>query len=376
MKKITLLLFSFVFFQLSFAQQIGANFNENIENPDPSQEYLLTQIPVNDQWSYTLGAVYKNFFDKGFHTFVLSRNMLNNSFYKYPDNDESMDKSFDYQSIEAENKFRYELTLRDKGFKYNFSSNLEYAHYENGTTQSIFINDSLINFNYFSSLNFFKYGVSANVSKRILNSRLLVSVGIRFDGMDYNSDMSNLLNQSSPRIALSYTLSEKFLLNGAIGKYYQLPAYTTLGFRNETEELVNAESAKYLGVNQYNLGLEYRLSEMVVFSLEGFMKDYYNYPIDVYSGASLANQGADYSSIAGATNATFTGTGEANGIEFKKHPTYLPLVQAKAEELGVDVTPSLEVLSVEPPAERKAGIKVESVEELVDKLRNEAKVIS
>ena len=174
----------------------------------------------------------------------------------------------------------------------------------------------MINFNYFSSLNFFKYGVSANVSKRILNSRLLVSVGIRFDGMDYNSDMSNLLNQSSPRIALSYTLSEKFLLNGAIGKYYQLPAYTTLGFRNETEELVNAESAKYLGVNQYNLGLEYPLSEMVVFSLEGFMKDYYNYPIDVYSGASLANQGADYSSIAGATNATFTGTGEANGIEF------------------------------------------------------------
>ena len=35
-----------------------------------------------------------------------------------------------------------------------------------------------------------------------------------------------------------------------------------------------------------------------------------------------------------------------------------------------------EVLSVEPPAGRKAGIKVESVEELVDKLRNEAKVIS
>jgi hypothetical protein len=290
--------------------------NESIANPDPSQEYILTQIPINDQWSYTLGAVYKNFFDKGFHTFVLSRNMLNNSFYKYPDNNESMDKSFDYQSIEAENKFRYELTLRDKGFKYNFSGNLEYAHYENGTTQSIFINDSLINFNYFSSLNFVKYGLSANVSKRILKSRLLVSAGIRFDGIDYNSSMSNLLNQSSPRIALSYTLSEKFLLNGAIGKYYQLPAYTTLGFRNNMDELVNSESASYLGVNQYNLGVEYRYSEAIVFSLEGFKKDYINYPIDVYTGASLANQGADYSSIAGATQAIFTGTGQANGIEF------------------------------------------------------------
>jgi len=46
------------------------------------------------------------------------------------------------------------------------------------------------------------------------------------------------------------------------------------------------------------------------------------------------------------------------------------------EELGVDMTPTVEVLSVEPPAEREAGIKVESIEELVDKLQNEAKVIS
>ena len=45
------------------------------------------------------------------------------------------------------------------------------------------------------------------------------------------------------------------------------------------------------------------------------------------------------------------------------------------ESLGVDVSPTFEVLSVEPPAGRQAGIKVESVEELVDKLKNEAKVI-
>ena len=53
-----------------------------------------------------------------------------------------------------------------------------------------------------------------------------------------------------------------------------------------------------------------------------------------------------------------------------------PLDTTTPDELGVDVTPTVEVLSVEPPAEREAGIKVESVEELVDKLKNEAKVIS
>lgn len=53
-----------------------------------------------------------------------------------------------------------------------------------------------------------------------------------------------------------------------------------------------------------------------------------------------------------------------------------PLDVTTPDELGVTVTPSVTVLSVEPPSERAAGIKVETVEELVDKLRNEAKVIS
>jgi electron transfer flavoprotein beta subunit len=44
-------------------------------------------------------------------------------------------------------------------------------------------------------------------------------------------------------------------------------------------------------------------------------------------------------------------------------------------DLGVDVSPRMRVLKVEPPPERKAGIKVGSVAELVEKLRNEAKVI-
>ena len=45
------------------------------------------------------------------------------------------------------------------------------------------------------------------------------------------------------------------------------------------------------------------------------------------------------------------------------------------EDLGVEVKQTFKTLKVEPPAERKGGIKVESVEELVDKLKNEAKVI-
>ena len=53
-----------------------------------------------------------------------------------------------------------------------------------------------------------------------------------------------------------------------------------------------------------------------------------------------------------------------------------PLDVYSPADLGVEPKAHLTVLKVEPPAERQAGIIVESVDELVDKLKNEAKVIS
>ena len=52
-----------------------------------------------------------------------------------------------------------------------------------------------------------------------------------------------------------------------------------------------------------------------------------------------------------------------------------PIETLKPADLGVDATPRLTVLKVEEPPKRQAGRKVASVAELVDKLRNEAKVI-
>ncbi len=52
-----------------------------------------------------------------------------------------------------------------------------------------------------------------------------------------------------------------------------------------------------------------------------------------------------------------------------------PIEQLNASDLGVDTKPRIEQIKVEEPPKRKAGIKVASVEELVQKLKNEAKVI-
>jgi electron transfer flavoprotein beta subunit len=53
-----------------------------------------------------------------------------------------------------------------------------------------------------------------------------------------------------------------------------------------------------------------------------------------------------------------------------------PLEVIPVAELGVDIAPRLQVLKVSEPGRRQAGVKVETVAELVEKLRNEAKVIS
>jgi len=52
-----------------------------------------------------------------------------------------------------------------------------------------------------------------------------------------------------------------------------------------------------------------------------------------------------------------------------------PIDEMTPGDLGVDITPRIETLTVEEPASREAGVMVETVAELVDKLKNEARVI-
>ena len=52
-----------------------------------------------------------------------------------------------------------------------------------------------------------------------------------------------------------------------------------------------------------------------------------------------------------------------------------PIDQKSPEDFGINVSPRVNILKVIEPPKRQAGIKVESIEELVEKLKNEAGVI-
>ena len=69
-----------------------------------------------------------------------------------------------------------------------------------------------------------------------------------------------------------------------------------------------------------------------------------------------------------------------NEPRFAKLPNIMkakkkPLDEKTPADFGVDMSSKQEILKVEPPAQRSAGVKVASVDELIDKLKNEAKVI-
>lgn len=296
--------------------------NLNIENPDDQQKYILSQIPVNEQWNYTLGAVYKHFLKNSYQSVVLSRNYLNNSSYKYLENDNRSEnnKILDYVSGEAENKLRFENNSRLNGFKIIFGASAEEAGYSNSTAARRFYNGQVVNIKYETDLNLLKWSVFAQASKPVVNDRLVLSFGFRADANNYSKEMGNLMKQFSPRFSSSYKLNDQWTLNFNTGRYFQLPAYTTLGYKNNNTLVNKNNHLKYISVDHLIGGIEFRPNSNILFSAEAFLKSYGNYPFSVNDSISLANKGTDFGVI-GDEEVTSTSKGRAYGAEFQTRIT-------------------------------------------------------
>lgn len=284
-------------------------------NETPAQRIILADLPENIQWNYTFGAVYKRFRKGGFDSYIMSRNYLNNRFEKFKDNDKEAPKTFDYFSAEAENKFRFERTLYDvMGYKLVWGAGGAYATYENATENNIVVADSLLQLRYESSLELFNYQAFAQISKTYF-SRLLLSLGTRIDGSSYASSMQNPLEQFSPRFSISYELAPRLSLNANTGRFFQRPAYTTMGYRNRAGEFVNKTNGlRYIRSDHFVAGIEWVPDPKSVISLEGFYKTYAYYPVSVADSISISGKGADFATF-GDEEVISDGKGRSYGLE-------------------------------------------------------------
>lgn len=277
---------------------------------------ILNSVPVNSQWNYTVGASYKYFAPNSTHLVVLSRNEWKNKAVKYFLNEEiPANLLLDYSSKEIENKLRYENSFEsDNKIDFNLGFNLETARYTNNNYQKNANSDGVTIYDFNSAIDFVKYGVFGQVSKRYLDEKLGVSLGFRVDGIDYNSEMKNPFNQFSPRLSLSYDLSEKWMVSSSVGRYYQLPSYTVLGYKNDVGEFENKNGLKYIQSDHFVSGLSYKPNASSKITFEGFYKGYKDYPFSLRNQISLANLGADFG-IIGNEAVSSTSEGRAYGFE-------------------------------------------------------------
>jgi hypothetical protein len=306
---------------------IGAidEFNFGVpKNSDPSKEYVLRAFPTINQWTYTVGLNLKRLINKGYYNIALSRNMFNNQLDQFEDaqaNDESK-RNLKSISQEIENKLRWDVNQFSGKWKFNYGLMAQYVKYNNNSFIRLRkeLKDTLgnliqpaVSFNFNSDIAFFRGGVFGSVSRRFFTDRLTATLGIRTDVNSFTNDGLNPLNAISPRLSLSYALTEKWNINASVGRYTKIPIYTVLGFKDNAGNFVNKDN-KYILCDHYVAGLEYLPTSSMRITAEGFYKAYSNYPVSNFDGTSLANQGGNFGAI-GNEDVSSTGKGRAYGME-------------------------------------------------------------
>lgn len=278
---------------------------------DEDQQATLDQVPVIKQWTTTSGLSWKRRFKNGsgFMTTALSTNILNNDFKQFEDNANETGLFLSNESQEQEVKLRYNYTRFLEDWTISAGGIVQNADYANITQ------DLVNNFTYDNGLNFWRYGLYGQASRKYLNERLGVSIGLRVDGNTFTNNGNQVYRTFSPRAALSYKLDDagKWTANASVGRYYKIPPYTVLGFENNQGDLLN-QNTEYIQSDHFVAGIEYLISPSTRFTVEGFYKKYANYPVSQVDSVSLANLGADFS-VLGNEPVASVGLGRTYGVE-------------------------------------------------------------
>lgn len=287
----------------------------NTKADSEDNEYILSYLPKIQQETFTLGAIYRHYAGAHVQSVVVSHSYLNNRNTKYRQNDESNPDNLmlRLRSTEQETKLRLENSTSFRNWKINIGANLDYSQYTNTTFQRVYIDRSQT-FDYHTYLGMTRWGLFGTINYTSMDDRFTASLGLRADANNYSSAMKSLSDQLSPRLSLSYQLTENWALSGSAGMYYQLPPYTALGFKDNYGVYANKYALRYMKVSQESLGVSWKKGDTFEVSLEGFYKDYDKIPLSIADGIPLACKGNDYGVI-GNELLTSTAQGRSYGAE-------------------------------------------------------------
>ena len=223
----------------------------NTKADDEDNEYILSYLPKIQQETFTLGAVYRHYAGAHVQSVVASHSYLNNRNTKYQQNDESDPEHLmlRLRSTEQNTQLRLENSSSFRNWKVTVGTSLDYSQYSNTTFQKIYT-DRAQTFDYHTYLGIMRWGLFGTVNYTSIDERFTASLGLRADANNYSAAMKDLSDQLSPRLSLSYQLTEHWSLSGNAGLYYQLPPYTALGFKNNNGLYANKYALRYMQVSQ------------------------------------------------------------------------------------------------------------------------------
>lgn len=287
----------------------------NTKADDEDNEYILSYLPKIQQETFTLGAVYRHYAGVHVQSVVASHSYLNNRNTKYQQNDESDPDHLmlRLRSTEQNTQLRLENSSSFRNWKVTVGTSLDYSQYSNTTFQKVYT-DRAQTFDYHTYLGIMRWGLFGTINYTSIDERFTASLGLRADANNYSAAMKDLSDQLSPRLSLSYQLTEHWSLSGNAGLYYQLPPYTALGFKNNNGLYANKYALRYMQVSQGSVGLNWRKGDTFEVSVEGFYKDYDKIPLSVADGIPLTCKGNDYGVI-GNELLTSTAQGRSYGAE-------------------------------------------------------------
>jgi hypothetical protein len=291
----------------------------------PENIYILRSLSSIKQWNNTTGFSLRHLLSGGYWNLALSANRMDNNIDKFYDNEEGNEakRQLKIHSTEAEHKLRFDYNKFVGGWKYNFGVSIQQNRYRNETfnrirqeikdgSGKIIQPEILVNIPQ-NGIDFWKYGLFGQVSRSYFNDKLTTSFGIRTDMNSFTNDGGNPVETLSPRANISYALTENINLNASVGRYFKIPPYTMLGFRDNQGKLAN-QNAKYIQSDHLVAGLEWLPRKGTRITIEAFDKKYSNYPVSQRDGISLANQGGDFN-VLGNEAVDFNGKGRSYGFE-------------------------------------------------------------
>lgn len=298
---------------IGFAGLDKITFSSDTENDNP---YGRTNAHQN---SFSAGLNYTKLIKNGY-----IQNVLSNTYASY-------DISQQYSNFNALkfmcNSFENEITAKSD-LNYQLSRSLV-LNTGLGAKYVLIKNDLFLDENYnpagyfYDSINAhvdtntYKLFVHANLTYKLFNDRLNINTGLRYDYFNY----IRLKSAVSPRLGVSYKLTEATSISASYGIFYQSPQYLWITSHPNNWKLNNIRSEHYIA------GIEHFFAKDLRATFELYQKNYKDYPVwkDIPYYILIDGGSDNGPNIVG--EAVSAGTGYIRGIDFS--------LQKKLTETGL-----------------------------------------